>query len=159
MKKGSVPFLNGVSRFLAGNKSERWLRDMNIKRGCDSASPFVLQHQRAVLVTAASLSPFLKHCSGNRLGTLKGVAQTAVPSDVGHAAQCAAYTEQYGVEVILGQTVVHLDNAGLCVNVRPRVLGLAVLSQNARSNFKDLGDNFEQRVVFKARGVEAELTL
>ena len=109
--------------------------------------------------TAAFFCPLLKHCGGYRLRTLDCVAEATVPSDVGHAAKCATYAEQDGIEVPLFEAVVPLDNAGLCINVWPGVFSFAVLGQNARGNFKDHGNNLEQWIVLEAGGVLAEFTL
>ena len=71
----------------------------------------------------------------------------------------AADAEQDRVEVPLAQPVVPLNDAGLSIDVRPGILGLAVLFQDAGSHLKDHGDQLEQRIVLEARSRETELAL
>src|ERR1019366_6767602 len=63
----------------------------------------------------------------------------------------AADAEQDRVEVPLAQPVVPLNDAGLSIDVRPGILGLAVLFQDAGSHLKDHGNELEQRIVLEAR--------
>src|SRR5271157_488973 len=61
---------------------------------------------RCDLGAAAFVTPLLQHRHSDRLGTLQGVAESAVPGNVGHAAKAAADAEQDSVEVPLAQPVV-----------------------------------------------------
>src|ERR1019366_1112580 len=111
------------------------------------------------LGAAAFVAPLLQHRHGDRLGALEGVTESAVPGNVGHAAKAAADAEQDRVEVPLAQPVVPLNDAGLSIDVRPGILGLAVLFQDAGSHLKDHGNELEQRIVLEARSGETELAL
>lgn len=102
---------------------------------------------------------FFEHICRNRLRTLDTVAESTVPSDVGETAESTTDTEQDGVEFVLGDAIVPLDYAGLCINIRPWVFRFAMLGQNVRSDFEDHLDQLEQRVVFQPFGLQTELAL
>src|SRR5208337_393689 len=111
------------------------------------------------LGAAAFITPLLQHLQSDRLGTLQGVTESAVPGNVGHAAEAAADAEQDRVEIPLAQPVVPLNDAGLGIDVWPGILGFAVLSQDTGGHLEDHGNELEQRIVLEARSSETELAL
>src|SRR6266542_5869391 len=110
-------------------------------------------------LAAAVCRPRLQHGGGDGLRPLEGVAEAAVPGDVRHAAESPADPEEDRVEIPFGDAVVPLDHARLRVDVRPGILGVAVLLQHARRHLEDHRDQLEQGIVLEARGLEAELAL
>src|SRR5262249_49281300 len=110
-------------------------------------------------LSAAVRRPLLEHCRGDGLRALNGVAEAAVPGDVGHAAEGTADAEEHCVEVPFGDAVVPLDHARLRVDVRPRILGVPVLLQHAWRDLEDHRDELEQLVVLQPRRLETELAL
>ena len=64
-------------------------------------------------LAAALFRPFFEHVGGDGFWTLNCVAQSAIPNDIGHTAQCATHAEQDGVEVKFAYAVVPLNHAGL----------------------------------------------
>lgn len=93
------------------------------------------------------------------LRTLKRHAESTIPDELGDDTERARHTEQDGVEVLLGKTVVGEENAGMGVDVRPRVLGLAHLEKNGGDDGVQLADELEQFVLRQVLQGELALSL
>lgn len=85
--------------------------------------------------------------SAERLGALDGHTKSTVDDQLGKDTNGTGHTEQDGVVVSLGQTVVLEENSRVGIDVGVRVLGLSVLGQNAGGDLVDLADQLEQRVI------------
>ena len=81
------------------------------------------------------------------LGALNGRTESTVNDQLGQDTQSTGDTEENGVVVGLGQTVVLEEDTGVGVDVREGVLGLAVLGQDTRRNLVDLADQVEHGVL------------
>jgi hypothetical protein len=95
--------------------------------------------------------------SAEGLGALNGHAKSTVDDQLGQDTKGTGHTEQDGVVVSLGQTVVLEEDTGVGIDVGVGVLGLAVLGQNAGGDLVDLADQLEQRVIGKL--AESKLAL
>lgn len=91
-----------------------------------------------------NLNPLL---GGERLGALDGGTDGAVDNQLGKDTNGAGHAEQNSVVAGLGQTVVLQENTGVGIDVGEGVLGLAVLSQDARGDFVNLADKLEHGVL------------
>ena len=85
--------------------------------------------------------------SAEGLGALNGHTKGTVDDQLGQDTNGTGHTEQDGVVVSLGQTVVLEEDTGVGIDIGVRVLGLAVLGQNAGGDLVDLADQLEQRVI------------
>lgn len=94
---------------------------------------------------------------GHRLGAFDGESQGAIPHERSQDAESARHAEQDGVVVHFLQSVVLEEDAGVSVNIWPRVLDLAQFGQDWRHNLVDVADELEQRVV--GQMLEGELAL
>ena len=84
---------------------------------------------------------------GEGLGALDRGTEGAVDDELGQDTNGAGHAKEDGVEAGLVQAVVLEQNARVRVNVGVRVLGLAVLRQDARRDLVHLADELEHRVV------------
>eukprot|EP00754_Rhynchopus_humris_P004259 Rhum_TRINITY_DN12180_c0_g1::Rhum_TRINITY_DN12180_c0_g1_i2::g.49956::m.49956 len=91
------------------------------------------------------------------LGALNGLAQGAVPHQRRQDTNATRHTEEDGVVVRLLQAVVLEQHARVRVHVRPRVLRLAVLREDARRDLVHRVDELEQLVIREV--AQAEVTL
>ena len=80
-----------------------------------------------------------------------------VPDELGSNTERTRDTEEDGVEVHLVETVVRQENTGVRIDVRPGVLRLAGLEEDARDDVVDLVDELEERVFGEV--LESELAL
>ena len=62
--------------------------------------------------------------SGRRSRSLDWHAHGAIPDQVGQYAQRTRYTEEYRVEIVLSEAVVHQQLSAVRIDIRPRVLDL-----------------------------------
>ena len=85
--------------------------------------------------------------SAERLGPLDRGTDGTVDDKLGKDTERAGHTEEDGVVALLGEAVVLEEDTGVGVDVGVRVLGLAVLGENARSDLVDLADELEHGVV------------
>lgn len=85
--------------------------------------------------------------SGEGLGALDGGTEGAVDDELGKDTDGAGNTEEDGVVVGLGKTVVLEEDTGVGVDVGVGVLGLAVLGKDLGGDLVDLGDELEHGVV------------
>lgn len=106
-------------------------------------SPFSLSFLNS-LQLLDKLGPLV---SGEGLGSLNGGTESAVDDELGKNTNGARDTEEDGVVVGLSKTVVLEKDTGVGINVGVRVLGLAMLGEDTRSNLVDLGDELEHWVV------------
>lgn len=82
-----------------------------------------------------------------RLGPLDGRTDGAVDDELGKHAERTRDTKEDGVVVLLSEAVVLEEDTGVGIDVGVRVLGLAVLGENAGGNLVDLADELEHGVV------------
>lgn len=87
------------------------------------------------------------HLGGEGLGALDGGTDGAVDNELGKDTESAGHTEEDGVIVLLGETVVLEEDAGVGIDVGVGILGLAVLGEDTGGDLVDLGDELEHRVV------------
>lgn len=78
---------------------------------------------------------------------LNGGTDGAVNDELGQDTNGTRNTEEDSVVVGLSQAVVLQENTGVGIDVGEGVLGLAVLSQDTRSNLVNLADKLEHGVV------------
>ena len=92
-----------------------------------------------------------------RLGPLNGHTHGTVDDQLGQDPNRTTHTEQDGVVVLLRQTVVLEEHTGVGIDVGVRVLGLAVLGEDAGGDLVDLADELEHGVIGQV--LEGELAL
>ena len=112
-----------------------------------------------------------------RLGTLDRSTKSAVDDELRQDTEGAGDTKENSVEAGFGQAIVLQENAGVSIDVRPRVLRLrweyplvdahceiwesmsypSVLGQDTRSDLVDLADELEHGVIRKL--AESKLAL
>lgn len=106
-------------------------------------SPFSLSFLNS-LQLLDKLGPLV---GGEGLGSLNGGTKSAVDDKLGKNTNGARDTEEDGVVVGLGKSVVLEKDTGVGIDVRVRVLGLAVLGEDTRGDLVDLGNELEHGVV------------
>jgi len=94
---------------------------------------------------------------GDTLGSLDRETQSTVPDDTRKDTQGTGDTEQDGVVVLLLQLVVLQQHTTVGINIRPRVSGLTVLSENLGDHIVQLSDQLEHGVLRQV--LHGELTL
>lgn len=95
----------------------------------------------------------------DRLRSLQRHAQGTVPEDLRQSTHSTGDTEEHSVVLVLLEAVVPQEDAGVGVDVRVRVLGLAVLSEDTRHDVVDGVDDLEERVVRQVLQGELALAL
>jgi len=83
----------------------------------------------------------------NRFGSLKREAERTVPEQLAQRPDPARDSEQDRVVVVLLEVVMPEENTRVRIDVRPRILGLAVLGEDVGNNLKDGRNNLEELVV------------
>lgn len=106
-------------------------------------SPILSSH-RNFSQLAGNLDPLLGR---EGLGALDGGTDGAVDDQLGKDTDGAGNTEEDGVVVCLGETVVLEEDTRVGIDVGEGVLGLAVLSEDTRGDLVDLADEVEHGVV------------
>lgn len=114
---------------------------------------FVLEKPRYLKIA----SHFSESFSAQTLWPLQWKAQSSGPDHLGQATQSSRDSEEHGVVLHLGHTVVLKQNAGVSVYIWPWVLGFTLGQEDVWNKFVDLGDQFEHIVVWKV--FESELSL
>jgi hypothetical protein len=84
------------------------------------------------------LNESLERLHAERLWSLDGQAESTVPDELSDTAHGARDTKDDGVVLELGEAVVVEERAGSGVDVGERVLGLAVLGENAGRDLEEL---------------------
>jgi hypothetical protein len=83
------------------------------------------------------------------LGTLDWRANGTVNDELGQDTESTRNTEEHGVVVLLGETIVLQQDTRVGVDVGVWVLGLSVLGEDAGGDLVDLADELEHWVVGK----------
>ena len=110
--------------------------------------PSITPKQRSSIISLQrSTNELSIHLSAERLGPLNGGTDGTVDDELRKDTERTGDTEEDGVVVLLGEAIVLQEDTGVGVDVGVRVLGLAVLSEDTRSDLVDLADELEHRVI------------
>jgi len=91
------------------------------------------------------------------LWSLQRHTKGTVPAELSEDTEGTGDTEEDSVVVLLDKTIVLEEDTRVGINVRPWVLGLSVLSQDAGHNVVQLADKTEEGIVRQV--LEGKLTL
>lgn len=102
-------------------------------------------------------SNFSESFGAHTLWPLEWKTQCSGPDHLGQATKSSRDSEENGVVLHLGHTVVLKQDAGVSVYIWPWVLGFTLGEKDIWNHFVDLGDQFEHIVVWEM--FERELSL
>jgi len=115
---------------------------------------FFLEKKLQHLKIASHLS---ESFGAQTLWPLQWKTQSSGPDHLGQATESSGDSEEHGVVLHLGHTVVLKQNSGVSVYIWPWVLGFTLSQKDIWNKFVDLGDQFEHIIVWEM--FQCELSL